>query len=113
MSEHDKTPRGGLLPLPAAARAGDDFRKSMDTLIAQASAAPEAVLRLGVAPHSPSEREALEAAFLSAVKAHKSHRPNLRHDPDGIWRCPECDPVNPIRRAARVVVGAVRRRRRR
>jgi len=42
-----------------------------------------------------SSEAALREAFVAAVEAHKAHRPLLRLDPDGIYRCPECDPVPP------------------
>jgi hypothetical protein len=42
-----------------------------------------------------SEYEALEAEFATAVEAHRAHRAPWRLDPDGIWRCPGCEPVVP------------------
>lgn len=36
-------------------------------------------------------------AFIAAVERHKTHSPRLRRDPDGIYRCPECDPLPPRR----------------
>jgi hypothetical protein len=84
------------------------------------------------------EADVLAARFTAAVEAHESHRAPYRRDPDGIWRCPQCEPEpptpwvqliphvprNPLARAwwasARAVVGwwertvdAARERRRR
>ncbi|MET9222339.1 hypothetical protein ABZX65_26745 [Streptomyces sp. NPDC003300] len=42
-----------------------------------------------------SDETALREAYTAAVEAHKTHRARLRLDPDGIHRCPECDPVPP------------------
>lgn len=50
-----------------------------------------------------SERELLEKDFADAVAAHKTHPPAWRLDPDGIHRCPECDPVPPRLPTAREV----------
>lgn len=41
------------------------------------------------------EAEALMAEINAGLKAHESHRASWRLDPDGFYRCPECDPVPP------------------
>ncbi|MFE2832193.1 hypothetical protein ACFXI6_14265 [Streptomyces mirabilis] len=50
-----------------------------------------------------SERHALEAAYLAAVEAHKSHPPRLRRDRDGIYHCAACNPGSWWERAVEAV----------
>lgn len=61
-----------------------------------------------------SEYEALKAAFIAGVEAHKTHRPRLYRGADGIYRCPDCDPPGPVRTVVawwERTVDAVRERR--
>jgi len=46
------------------------------------------------------EAEDLEARYLAAVQAHRTHPPRLRRGRDGIYRCAACDPGSRWRRAA-------------
>lgn len=43
----------------------------------------------------PEEVEALETRLTDGLEAHQTHRAPWRLDPDGFYRCPECDPVPP------------------
>lgn len=42
-----------------------------------------------------AELERLKAKLLAAMEAHKTHRAAWRLDPDGLYRCPECEPEPP------------------
>lgn len=56
-----------------------------------------------------SERAVLEAAYLAAVEAHKTHPPRLRRDRHGIYHCAACRPGNWWERAVDAVRGWRRR----
>lgn len=45
------------------------------------------------------EAKDLEARYLAAVQAHRTHPPRLRRSRDGIYHCAACDPGSRWERA--------------